>query len=134
MTMRFEGKFQCNPQPGDFLTLNVGSVEVRATIKHDGHSRPSDYECYTPADCESWRQGEWYFCGVVFSVRANGRSVDEHHESLWGIDVNNSGDYITEIANDMAKRVDLTDIALRLDECSRSLRNARDSMLLGLPV
>jgi hypothetical protein len=125
-------KFNDNVCNGDFIATTVGNVEVRATIVADEDTKPSDFDCYTNEERRAWGRGEWYFCGIVLSIRANGIVVDDHHESLWGIDTQ-SGAYLTEVANDMARRVDLTEVALHLDGMARTLRDARDAAL-GMPV
>ncbi len=53
----------------------------------------------------SWKNDEWFYCGVVLSVSKNGVMLDKHAASLWGIECNYpNGDknaYLLEVANDL---------------------------------
>lgn len=53
---------------------------------------------------ESWRKDEWFFCGVVISVRFDGIAIDDHAASLWGIEANypdSDNAYLAEVANEL---------------------------------
>jgi hypothetical protein len=112
MTMlRFTERFDSTVLPGDYISLNIGSVTIRAT-----------------ADVE---ECGWFY--VTLSVLACGRVAEGSHGHIGGIDAESDGEHFSEIADELLAQVDLTDVALRLDEMSRAVRRARDSML-GMPV
>lgn len=53
---------------------------------------------------ESWRKGDWFYCGIVLSVSLEGVTLDDHTASLWGVEANYPGSdnaYLTEVANDL---------------------------------
>ena len=53
---------------------------------------------------EGWRKDEWFYCGIVLSVRFEGITLDDHAASLWGIEANypdSDNAYLTEIACDL---------------------------------
>ncbi|HRX74622.1 MAG TPA: hypothetical protein P5341_11015 [Hyphomonas sp.] len=53
---------------------------------------------------ESWRKGDWFYCGIVLSVSLESVTLDTHAASLWGVEANYPGSdntYLTEAANDL---------------------------------
>jgi hypothetical protein len=53
---------------------------------------------------ESWRKGDWFYCGIVLSVSLEGVVLSEHAASLWGVEANYPGSdnaCLTEVANDL---------------------------------
>ena len=53
---------------------------------------------------EAWRNDEWFYCGVVISVRFDGIEIDDHASSLWGIEANypdSDNAYLAEVANEL---------------------------------
>jgi hypothetical protein len=53
---------------------------------------------------ESWRKGDWFYCGIVLSVSLESVTLDAHAASLWGVEANYPGSdngYLTEVANDL---------------------------------
>ena len=53
---------------------------------------------------ESWRNGDWFYCGIVLSVSLEGVTLDTHAASLWGVEANYPGSdnaYLTEVASDL---------------------------------
>ena len=50
---------------------------------------------------EAWRKGDWFYCGIVLSVRIEGVMLTDHAASLWGVEANYPGSdnaYLTEVA------------------------------------
>lgn len=111
---------------GDAIDVSVGDVTVTATIEFDDTSKPSDYDCYREPDVERWRQDEWFYCGIVLSIHVDGVVVSKHEESLWGIEVNfgDNNDYLTQVANDMLRRVQFDAIARQAEHIADSLHAA----------
>ena len=53
---------------------------------------------------EAWRKDEWFYCGIVLSVRLDGIEIDDHAASLWGIEANypdSDNAYLAEVANEL---------------------------------
>lgn len=53
---------------------------------------------------EAWREGEWFYCGIVLSVSRNAIVLAPHAASLWGVEANYPGSdnsYLTEVANEL---------------------------------
>ena len=51
-----------------------------------------------------WSDGEWYYAGLVLSVRFKGVLLASHAASLWGVEVNypdTDNSYLTQIANEL---------------------------------
>jgi hypothetical protein len=105
---------------GDSITCVVDGYELTATIMHDSHHDIDDDDCHNTdqnvtgcndeqqekllAARDAWFNNEWFYCGVVLSASYNGIDINEHAESLWGIEVNYPGTdnkYLTEVANEL---------------------------------
>ena len=53
---------------------------------------------------QAWMYGEWWYVGIVLSVRFKGVNLLPHATSLWGIEANYPGSdnsYLTQVANDL---------------------------------
>ncbi|MEL7113812.1 MAG: hypothetical protein AAGK93_12895, partial [Pseudomonadota bacterium] len=51
---------------------------------------------------EAWRNDEWFYCGIVLSVRVDDVALLDYAASLWGVEANYPGSdnaYLTETAN-----------------------------------
>lgn len=88
---------------GDTREVQSGPFTIRATIKQDDSTRPTDFDCYAPEHIAAWERGEWSYVGVVLSVHLDDLTLDEHATSLWGIDCNLDGEntYLADVANDL---------------------------------
>lgn len=96
--------FPLHTCPGDFRDVQHGPFTIRATIHYDGHTRPDDYECYSPEIIAAWRRDEWRYVGVVLSVHLDDLELDARAASLWGVDCNFPGGdnlYLSECADDL---------------------------------
>ena len=112
---------------GDCVTVDGGSsivaslhggVSIRATIEPDCDTRPTDFDCFDDCDVETWRRGEWQYCGIVLSVYIDGQCIDPHAASLWGIEANFRDDnsYLNTVAAELAAELDIPAI---LDDNAR---------------
>ena len=66
--------------------------------------RFAEAQAKAEAIMETWRRGEWFYCGIVMSVSLGGVVLDEHAISLWGIEANypdSDNGYLTDVANDL---------------------------------
>ena len=88
---------------GDTREVQSGPFTIRATIKDDDSTRPTDYECYTPEHIAAWERGDWSYIGIVLSVHLDDLTLDDHAVSLWGVDCNLDGEntYLADVANDL---------------------------------
>lgn len=53
---------------------------------------------------DAWREGDWFYAGLVLSVSLDGVILDEHAISLWGIEVNlpdTDNSSLTAFANEL---------------------------------
>lgn len=53
---------------------------------------------------DAWREGDWFYAGLVLSVSLEGVILDEHAISLWGIEVNHpdtDNRQLTDVANEL---------------------------------
>jgi len=79
---------------GDYVewtpkTNNPHSLTLRVTIHQDHDTQPTDFDdCYSSKKIESWRNDDWFFCGIVISAYKGDTLIHKHASSLWGIDCN----------------------------------------------
>lgn len=137
--LRFSERFGRYVCVGDTITTEAEGFTVTATIHYDQDSGPPDEECdgfwpsLDPKDdgyigpkskstlarhmaharhvLESWKNDEWFYCGIVLSVSKNGIELDDHAAALWRIDANypargkraqaKTNDYLSEVADEM---------------------------------
>ena len=63
--------------------------------------RFADAQAKAEAVIKSWREGQWFYCGIVLSVALESVTLDPNAASLWGIEANYPGSdnaYLTEVA------------------------------------
>jgi hypothetical protein len=89
---------------GDRIEWTRKGFDFVARLQHDTDTKPTDFECYAPADIKRWKNDEWFYVGVVLSVSRNGVKLSDHAASLWGIDCNfskTSNAYLSEVAKEL---------------------------------
>ena len=53
---------------------------------------------------DAWKNDEWFYCGVIISVKIEDVELTDHGASLWGIGANypdSENEYLTEVANEL---------------------------------
>ncbi|WP_300381104.1 hypothetical protein [Henriciella sp.] len=68
---------------------------------------------------QAWKTDEWFYCGIMLSVRVDDILIAPHAASLWGIEVNYPGSdnaYLTQVANEL-----LTDALITGREAAQRL-------------
>ena len=102
-------RFSCQ---GDCIQWEHEGYDFVARLEHDT-------KCYSEKDIAAWKNGQWFFAGVIISVSKNDVQLNSHAASLWGIECNfpsrkkNPNAYLSEVA------LELQDQALeaaKLDE------------------
>jgi len=66
--------------------------------------RFADAQAQAEAVMQSWRDDEWFYCGIILSVAKEGIVLDDHGASLWGVEANYPGSdnsYLTVVANEL---------------------------------
>lgn len=51
-----------------------------------------------------WRRGDWFYCGIILSVRLEEIELAPHGASLWGVEANYPGtdnSWLTEVASEL---------------------------------
>jgi hypothetical protein len=88
---------------GDAITWSAEGFDLCARVWRDSDTKPTEYDCYEPADIERWKNDEWFYCGVVVSVSLNGVELSDHASSLWGVDCNFGDDnaYLADVAQEL---------------------------------
>jgi len=132
--MTFTQKFDSYVCLGDSISCEVGAYTVTARITHDdtpdapddrqdgfwpslykddagfigaGNGWRERYErqqAKAEAIMAAWKNDEWFYCGVILSVKIESHELTDHAASLWGIEANypdSQNDYLTEVANDL---------------------------------
>jgi len=69
----------------------------------------------------SWKNDEWFYCGVILSVAIDGLVLTDHAASLWGIEANypNSDNaYLTEVAKELLPEAITEAKAERARQCA----------------
>jgi hypothetical protein len=101
MTMTKMPKFDKHPLPGDAIVWRNGGFTLTARIKCDDATRPGEFDCYSEEEIEGWKNGDWYYVGIVVSAEYKGWLLEDPVASLWGLEcglTEDSGDYLSEIA------------------------------------
>ena len=83
---------------------NPRGFTIRAAIAEDYDASPSDYNCYTEEQIKQWKNGSWFFCGVVLLVYKAGVCLSDRAASLWGIECNfpnASNSYLSDIVREL---------------------------------
>jgi len=129
-TQKF-GSFVCL---GDSISCEVGAYSVEARICHDDTPDrpdqrqdgfwPSLYketpgfigagngfrdrfdkaQAKAQAIMDAWKNDEWFYCGIILSVKIEDVELTDHAASLWGIEANypdSENKYLTEVANEL---------------------------------
>ena len=110
-------KYVCD---GDSISLDLGTVQIKATVQRDIDHGIDDDDWHNVdqsvtgcndeqqekliAARQSWFNDEWFYCGVVLSAWSDDICIDGHVASLWGIECNYPGgdnDYLSEVANEL---------------------------------
>lgn len=117
---RFTSSFNKYACPHDTIIAHVEGFDIVATIVQDDSWSIDDDDTHnvdqTVTGCsdeqqkkllanrKAWFNGEWFYCGIVLSVKKNGIELTNHARSLWGIECNYPGfdnSYLTEVANEL---------------------------------
>ena len=72
----------------------------------NGHHRERFAQAQAKAEAvmEAWREGQWFYCGIVLSVALEGVTLEPHAASLWGVEANypdSDNAYLTEVAQEL---------------------------------
>ena len=52
----------------------------------------------------AWKNDEWFYCGIILSVKIEDVELTDHAASLWGIEANypdSQNEYLSEVANEL---------------------------------
>lgn len=133
MENKFTTKFKPFVCAGDSITAEIDGFEIIARIEYDNDAgAPDNHDAgFWPnitdkdsagymgmvsqkewkaahdkaqAVMNAWKKDEWFYVGVILTVRKNGVTLDEHAASLWGVECNYPGSdnsYLTETANEL---------------------------------
>jgi hypothetical protein len=132
--MKFAQGFQSYVCPGDVITCEDGPFTVLAQVviddcpdspdqRQDGfwpslyigapgfigpgnnfRQRFAEAQASAEAVMESWRKGDWFYCGIVLSVSLEGIDLAQTAAALFGIEANYPGtdnSYLTDVANEL---------------------------------
>lgn len=106
--MNIVNKFDSYVCPGDSVTIEDGLFTFTSRIEYDQDSCPTEYmDENDPQDAEAiraWRNGEWFFCGIVIDVAYNDIELDTNVVGLWSIEANYPGSdnsYLNEVVQDL---------------------------------
>lgn len=89
---------------GDSIEWKKEGFDIVATVEADNGTHINDYDCYSPIKIKQWKNGEWFFVGVVLSVSKNGIEIEDHAASLWGIECNynkTANRYLSEVVQEL---------------------------------
>ena len=116
----FTTNFDKHACVGDSISCDVGKYTFIARIERDDDSNVNDFECYSEDQIQSWKNDDWFFCGIVLSCSYNGISL-ECNESLWGIECNlsDNNDYLLEVANELLNDYNKEDALLAMRNALR---------------
>lgn len=73
---------------GDSVTFEDGNFTFEVTLEYDETTTPYDYDCIDKEDINRWEKDEWFYGGLIVSVRYNGVVISDNSVSLWGIECN----------------------------------------------
>jgi hypothetical protein len=132
--MKFAQGFPSYVCPGDSITFEAGPFTVLAQIvaddcpdapdqRQDGfwpslyidapgfigpgpnhRQRFAEAQARAEAIMEGWRKGDWFYCGIVLSVSAEGVDLARAAAALFGIEANYPGtdnSHLTDVANEL---------------------------------
>ena len=89
---------------GDSVRWDHEGYNLIATILHDDCTSIADFDCYSALKIKQWKNDEWFFAGIVISVKKNDVLLSDHAASLWGIDCNynkTSNKHLSEVCADL---------------------------------
>lgn len=129
--MTFRTRFSDFVCEGDSLACEVAGFEISARVERDDctdapdqrqdgfwpslykdapgfigpgpnhRKRFADAQAKAEAVMKAWREGQWFYCGIVLSVALESVTLDANAASLWGIEANYPG----------SDNADLTEVA-----------------------
>ena len=132
--MSFTERFRPFVCPGDVISCEAGPFTVLAQVviddcpdspdqRQDGfwpslyigapgfigpgnnfRQRFAEAQASAEAVMESWRQGDWFYCGIVLSVTLEDVDLVRTAAALFGIEANYPGtdnSYLTDVANEL---------------------------------
>ena len=123
----FKEKFGEYVYEWDSITVEKNGLIFTATIEHDADYHIDDDDSHnvdqSVTGCNArqqkrllnarraWFNDEWFYCGIVVSIKTNtGMVLNNHAASLWGIEANypmsdkrrrNPNTYLTDVANEL---------------------------------
>ena len=89
---------------GDCVHWQHEGFDLTATVIHDHSTSIDDFDCYSAVKIKQWKNDEWFFAGIVISVKKNDVLLSDHAASLWGIDCNynkTSNKYLSEVCAEL---------------------------------
>ena len=89
---------------GDYVHWQHEGFDLTATVIHDHSTHIADFDCYSALKIKQWKNDEWFFAGIVISVKKNDVLLSDHAASLWGIDCNynkTSNKYLSEVCAEL---------------------------------
>ncbi len=132
--MSFTERFRPFVCPGDVITCEAGPFTILAQVaiddcpdspdqRQDGfwpslyigapgfigpgnnfRQRFAEAQASAEAVMDGWRKGDWFYCGIVLSVSAEGVDLARTAAALFGIEANYPGtdnSYLTDVANEL---------------------------------
>lgn len=116
----FKDNFDSFVCEGDTISTEAEGFTITARIEYDFQYGIDDDDCHnidqSVTGCndeqhatilenrKAWFNNEWWYGGVVLSISKAGVVLDEHAESLWGIEINYPGsdnNYLRDVANEL---------------------------------
>jgi hypothetical protein len=116
----FIEKFDSYVCENDSITIDREGFTISARIERDTDYGIDDDDCHNEdqsvTGCNdeqfkkllsaraAWLNDEWFYCGVVLSVKKGNVILDNHAASLWGIECNypdSDNRHLTEVANEL---------------------------------
>lgn len=73
---------------GDTVKVEHNGLTFVVNLYLDDDCTPLDYECYSDEVIQAWRDGDWFFGGLVVDVYIGDFLICNNAAALWGIDCN----------------------------------------------
>ena len=89
---------------GDIVQWEHEGYSLTARIEFDDSTCITEFDCYPAVKVQQWKNNDWFFCGIVISVKKNDVLLSDHAASLWGIDCNynkTSNKYLSEVCAEL---------------------------------
>ena len=123
----FKEKFDKYVCDGDSITVEKNGLIFTATIERDAVYHIDDDDSHnvdqSVTGCDArqqkrllnarraWFNDEWFYCGIVVSIKTNtGMVLNNHAASLWGIEANypisDKNAYLTDVANELLQEAE----------------------------